>query len=126
MLEDADLELAASNVVKGGFSYSGQRCTAVKLVLAMESIADELVKKVRPILRSPSCGSLCCPHERLPAFLYCLADPQVRSCWATGGPAMSAGSRDLSLLVAPNSQASAHHLDAIQRYSAPFQTGPMR
>ena len=30
--EDADLDLAAKNIVKGGFSYSGQRCTAVKLV----------------------------------------------------------------------------------------------
>ncbi|KAI3690108.1 hypothetical protein L2E82_48083 [Cichorium intybus] len=46
VLEDADLELAASNIVKGGFSYSGQRCTAVKVVLVMESVADALVKKV--------------------------------------------------------------------------------
>merc|ERR1711963_797295 len=37
---DADLDLAASNIVKGGFSYSGQRCTAVKIVLACEDIAD--------------------------------------------------------------------------------------
>eukprot|EP00884_Botryococcus_braunii_P015218 jgi/Botrbrau1/237/Bobra.0022s0213.1 len=43
---DADLDLAASNIIKGGFSYSGQRCTAVKLVLALDSIADALVAKV--------------------------------------------------------------------------------
>lgn len=43
---DADLDLAASHIVKGGFSYSGQRCTAVKVVLVMQDIADELVKKV--------------------------------------------------------------------------------
>jgi acyl-CoA reductase-like NAD-dependent aldehyde dehydrogenase len=30
---DADLNLAAKHIVKGGFSYSGQRCTAVKVVL---------------------------------------------------------------------------------------------
>ncbi|KAL2635263.1 hypothetical protein R1flu_006742 [Riccia fluitans] len=46
VLEDADLDLAASNIVKGGYSYSGQRCTAVKVVLAFESIADMLVAKV--------------------------------------------------------------------------------
>mmetsp|Transcript_20634 Transcript_20634/g.62151 ORF Transcript_20634/g.62151 Transcript_20634/m.62151 type:complete len:496 (+) Transcript_20634:132-1619(+) len=46
VLDDADLELAANNIVKGGFSYSGQRCTAVKLVLAIDTIADELIKKV--------------------------------------------------------------------------------
>ena len=44
--EDADLDLAAKHIVKGGFSYSGQRCTAVKLVLAMKSIADTLLNKV--------------------------------------------------------------------------------
>jgi len=44
--EDADIDLVAKHVVKGGFSYSGQRCTAVKLVLVHESVADELVAKV--------------------------------------------------------------------------------
>jgi len=34
--EDADLDLAAKHIVKGGFSYSGQRCTAVKLVLVVK------------------------------------------------------------------------------------------
>lgn len=43
VLEDADLEHAAMNIVKGAFSYSGQRCTALKRVLVLESIADELV-----------------------------------------------------------------------------------
>ncbi|CAH9093406.1 unnamed protein product [Cuscuta europaea] len=46
VLEDADIDLAATNIAKGGFSYSGQRCTAVKVVLVMESIADTLVEKV--------------------------------------------------------------------------------
>ena len=32
--------------VQGGFSYSGQRCTAVKVVLVMEEVADELVRQV--------------------------------------------------------------------------------
>eukprot|EP00879_Flechtneria_rotunda_P003597 GHRR01003832.1.p1 GENE.GHRR01003832.1~~GHRR01003832.1.p1 ORF type:complete len:542 (+),score=137.43 GHRR01003832.1:136-1626(+) len=44
---DADLDLAAKHIVKGGFSYSGQRCTAVKVVLAMQDIADGLVQKVQ-------------------------------------------------------------------------------
>jgi glyceraldehyde-3-phosphate dehydrogenase (NADP+) len=29
--EDADLALVAANIMKGGFSYSGQRCTAVQV-----------------------------------------------------------------------------------------------
>jgi len=44
--EDADLDVAAAHIIKGGFSYSGQRCTAVKIVLAVESIADALKEKV--------------------------------------------------------------------------------
>ncbi|XP_061990458.1 NADP-dependent glyceraldehyde-3-phosphate dehydrogenase [Rosa rugosa] len=47
VLEDADLDLVAVNIIKGGFSYSGQRCTAVKVVLVMESVADALVEKVK-------------------------------------------------------------------------------
>ena len=43
---DADVAAAAKHIVKGGFSYSGQRCTAVKIVLTVESVADELVSKV--------------------------------------------------------------------------------
>ncbi|KAJ7535063.1 hypothetical protein O6H91_12G017100 [Diphasiastrum complanatum] len=57
VLEDADLDLAAANIVKGGFSYSGQRCTAVKVVLAMESIADELVRKVNAKIAKLTVGS---------------------------------------------------------------------
>ena len=45
--EDADLDLAAANIVKGGFSYSGQRCTAVKLA--------------RILLRH-SCNQAICTH----------------------------------------------------------------
>lgn len=43
ILEDADIEKAAKNIVSGAFSYSGQRCTAVKRVLVMEEVADRLV-----------------------------------------------------------------------------------
>lgn len=43
---DADIPAAAKHIVKGGFSYSGQRCTAVKLVFAVGDIADKLVDLV--------------------------------------------------------------------------------
>lgn len=46
VLEDADLELAAKNIVAGGYSYSGQRCTAVKRILVVESVADKLAEKI--------------------------------------------------------------------------------
>ena len=47
---DADLEVASEQVVIGATSYNGQRCTAIKLVMVHESIADQflglLVEKV--------------------------------------------------------------------------------
>ena len=42
VLEDADLERAAKQIVAGAFSYSGQRCTAIKRVIVLESVADQL------------------------------------------------------------------------------------
>lgn len=42
VLEDADLERAAKQIVAGAFSYSGQRCTAIKRVIVLESVADTL------------------------------------------------------------------------------------
>ena len=47
VLEDADLEMTANQIVAGAYSYSGQRCTAIKRIIVMESIADELVQKVK-------------------------------------------------------------------------------
>lgn len=43
---DADLDFAAKNIADGGFSYSGQRCTAVKRILVMENVADQFVEKL--------------------------------------------------------------------------------
>ncbi|VTS12811.1 NADP-dependent glyceraldehyde-3-phosphate dehydrogenase [Streptococcus pseudoporcinus] len=56
VLEDADLALAAKNIVAGAFGYSGQRCTAVKRVLVMDSVADELEKHVCDLVSKLSIG----------------------------------------------------------------------
>jgi putative phosphonoacetaldehyde dehydrogenase len=42
-LSDADLDKAATIAVAGATGNSGQRCTAIKRILAQESIADKLV-----------------------------------------------------------------------------------
>ncbi|KAH8051444.1 aldehyde dehydrogenase [Aureococcus anophagefferens] len=43
---DADLDAAADQIVLGALSYNGQRCTAIKLVVAHASVADALVAKL--------------------------------------------------------------------------------
>ena len=47
VLEDANLEKAAKDIVSGAFSYSGQRCTAIKRVLVMDSVADKLASLIK-------------------------------------------------------------------------------
>lgn len=46
VLSDADLDLAAGEIVDGAFSYAGQRCTAIKRVLVSKDIHDLLVEKI--------------------------------------------------------------------------------
>ena len=46
VMEDADLDEAAEMAVQGATRNSGQRCTAVKRILAVEPIADEFAKRV--------------------------------------------------------------------------------
>jgi phosphonoacetaldehyde dehydrogenase len=46
VLADADLEEAAALAVSGAFANSGQRCTAVKRVIAVDAIADELAERI--------------------------------------------------------------------------------
>ncbi|OGG05095.1 hypothetical protein A2Z33_06735 [Candidatus Gottesmanbacteria bacterium RBG_16_52_11] len=43
ILPDADYNLTASELVKGAFSYSGQRCTAIKYVLTTPAVRDEIL-----------------------------------------------------------------------------------
>ena len=46
VMEDADLDKAAELAVAGGTKNSGQRCTAVKRVLCVDSVADEFSGRV--------------------------------------------------------------------------------
>lgn len=57
VLKDADIDLAVKNIVAGAYSYSGQRCTAVKRVLVEDEIADVLVEKIKNEVEKLSVGS---------------------------------------------------------------------
>ncbi|MCR2784875.1 MULTISPECIES: CoA-acylating methylmalonate-semialdehyde dehydrogenase [unclassified Microbacterium] len=47
VLPDADLDLAADAAVNAGFGSAGERCMAISVVLAVDTVADELVDKIR-------------------------------------------------------------------------------
>ena len=46
VLPSADLDLAVSETLLGALSYNGQRCTAIKMVFAHESIVDAFLPKL--------------------------------------------------------------------------------
>ncbi|MGO2430281.1 MAG: CoA-acylating methylmalonate-semialdehyde dehydrogenase [Glutamicibacter arilaitensis] len=46
VLPDADLDLAADMAVNAGFGAAGERCMAISVVVAIDTIADELVAKI--------------------------------------------------------------------------------
>lgn len=56
VLDDADMELTAKELVGGAFSYSGQRCTAMKRVLATEAAADALIDVMVPMVEKLKVG----------------------------------------------------------------------
>ena len=56
VLRDADLDDAARLAVEGAFRNSGQRCTAVKRIIAVDEIADELSERIVARTRRLRCG----------------------------------------------------------------------
>ncbi|GAA4357377.1 CoA-acylating methylmalonate-semialdehyde dehydrogenase [Angustibacter luteus] len=47
VLPDADLDLAADAAINAGFGSAGERCMAISALVAVDSIADDLVEKIK-------------------------------------------------------------------------------
>ena len=45
--EDSNMDLAIGEVVKGAFSYSGQRCTAIKRLALHKNIANKFIEELK-------------------------------------------------------------------------------
>jgi glyceraldehyde-3-phosphate dehydrogenase (NADP+) len=57
VLKDADLAFAARNIIAGAFSYSGQRCTAVKRILVVNEVADTLIAYLKEEIQKLKVGN---------------------------------------------------------------------
>lgn len=90
VLEDADLKEAAENIVSGAFSYSGQRCTAVKRVLVEESVADELVTLIEERVQKLKVGS---PWELDTVIVPLISNKAADFVWELIEEALSKGAR---------------------------------
>ena len=51
VLGNANLGTTALEIVKGAFSFSGQRCTAIKYVLATDETMDKLIPKLKKVTK---------------------------------------------------------------------------
>ena len=56
VLADADVDMAADAAVGAGYGSAGERCMAISVVLAADSIADELVTKIAERIPSIKVG----------------------------------------------------------------------
>ena len=57
VLEDANLETASTNIINGAYSYSGQRCTAVKRIITFDSVADKLIPLLKEKIENLKVGN---------------------------------------------------------------------
>jgi malonate-semialdehyde dehydrogenase (acetylating)/methylmalonate-semialdehyde dehydrogenase len=57
VLPDADLDLAADAAVSAGFGSAGERCMAISVVVAVGSVGDELVSKIKSRIADVKVGS---------------------------------------------------------------------
>ena len=55
---DADIDLAVKEVAKGAFSFSGQRCTAIKRVILHKDIKEEFIDKLIDIVKRMKTNAL--------------------------------------------------------------------
>jgi malonate-semialdehyde dehydrogenase (acetylating)/methylmalonate-semialdehyde dehydrogenase len=46
VLPDADLDLAADQAINAGFGSAGERCMAISALIAVDSVADDLIAKI--------------------------------------------------------------------------------
>lgn len=55
ILPDADMEMTSREIIKGAYSYAGQRCTAIKYVLGTESSLQTLLTKIQENMKEMVC-----------------------------------------------------------------------
>ncbi len=103
VLADADLEEAADLAVRGAFQNSGQRCTAVKRIIAVAAVADELAARIAagaaalrvgdPADQSTDVGTV------IDEAAATRIEGRVRAAVAGGAELLYGGERDAALLT---------------------------
>jgi phosphonoacetaldehyde dehydrogenase len=90
VLEDADVEEAASLAASGSYKNSGQRCTAVKRILVQESVADRFVELLVEKTRAVRYGD---PFDPTMEMGTVIDEPSARRFEAVVNEAVAGGAR---------------------------------
>lgn len=56
VLPDADLDLVADSVINAGFGSAGERCMAISVIVAVETIADDLIERIKDRMATLTVG----------------------------------------------------------------------
>lgn len=103
VLEDADLDEAATLAVAGAFKNSGQRCTAVKRILAVDAVADALVERIVERTRRIVCGDPMDDATELGCVITAQAAAElcrrVEDAVADGGRLLAGGTHEGALMA---------------------------
>jgi acyl-CoA reductase-like NAD-dependent aldehyde dehydrogenase len=70
VLDDADPDKAAELAVAGATKNSGQRCTAIKRILAVEGVADALVERILVHAKKLKCGDPFDPNTDIGTVIH--------------------------------------------------------
>jgi aldehyde dehydrogenase (NAD+) len=93
VLEDADLEEAATLASSGSYKNSGQRCTAVKRILVEDSVADRFVELLVEKTRAVKYGD---PFDPTMDMGTVIDEPSARIFEAVVNEAVAGGARLLT------------------------------
>jgi aldehyde dehydrogenase (NAD+) len=103
VLGDADLQEAAELAVRGAFQNSGQRCTAVKRIIAVEAVADALAARITEAAAALRVGDPMDESTDVGTVIDEAAartiEERVRAAVAAGSELLYGGERDGALLT---------------------------
>ena len=103
VLADADVDEAAALAVDGAFRNSGQRCTAVKRIIAVADVADELAERVVSRARRLRAGDPLDPDTDVGTVIdeaaARLIEARIDQAVDSGAELLYGGDRDGALLT---------------------------
>ena len=123
VMEDADLEEAATLAAAGSYSNSGQRCTAIKRMLVQESVAERFTELLLEKSRAVRYGDPMDPDTDMGTVID---EAAARSFEERVNEAVAQGARLLYGNIRAGALYSPTVLDRVDRRDARRQAGDLR